>query len=134
MLDQDDKGVWTAERAPEPLPTSMRIDLAGGFLLGVAGVPGDRDRPVAYFRDGDGELIMRLPRADRESALYQRLSASAVTGETAEVLEPGSGARRASSASEDGQRPAPGERAPIGDSPNRPGGDEDDGFTDPGIF
>ncbi len=133
-ISRGDDGAWVAERHEEPLSPALDMNLTGAFLLGVTGVPGDRSRPVAFFRNDHGDLITRVPRNDRESALYLRLSASAVVGLTAEVLEPGSGARRETNVPGGQERPAPGERAPIGDLPGRPGGDDDDGFTDPGIF
>ena len=126
-------GQYGATQLEEPLPTERMIAVTRAFLLSVAGIPG-RERSQAYLRDAMGDLVVRVPRSDRESGLYRRLSESALTGLTAEVLMPGSGARRASSLPEttrDGDRPR--DRGPIGTPPPMPG-DRDDGFTDPGQF
>ncbi|MCA9310626.1 MAG: hypothetical protein KDA21_05420, partial [Phycisphaerales bacterium] len=135
-MDQDDKGAWTAERQDAALSGPRLIDLSSAFLLSVAGIPAERNQPLVYVRNADGQLVIRVPRDDRGSALYTLMSNSAVDGLTALVLEPGSNARRASSLpdSAPGNRPRPGERTPIGDSPEGPRNPNDTGFTDPDQF
>jgi len=65
--------------APFVAPDNIRVTLDGVILLDISPVPNAGGTPtfVAVLRDINGNVIVRSPEKDRESALYKRVDASA---------------------------------------------------------
>lgn len=65
--------------APFVAPDNIRVTLDGVILLDISPVPNAGGNPVyvAVLRDINGNVIVRSPEKDRESALYKRVEASA---------------------------------------------------------
>jgi hypothetical protein len=68
-----------AAPAPFVAPDNIRVTLDGVILLDISPVPNAGGTPtfVAILRDINGNVIVRSPEKDRESALYKRVDASA---------------------------------------------------------
>lgn len=65
---------------PFTVPERIRVTLDGVMLLDISSIPvvtGDKPGFVAVLRDIDGNIILRNPENDRDSALYKRMEASA---------------------------------------------------------
>lgn len=79
-------GAPAAPATPSPAtlpfvaPERIRVTLDGVVLLDISSIPvvtGDKPGFIAVLRDIDGNIILRNPENDRDSALYKRMEASA---------------------------------------------------------
>lgn len=62
---------------------ALLLDVANTAALGEEGLRSQKTEQQAYLRAQDGRIIVRVPEAERQSSIYQRVSRSALRGDEA---------------------------------------------------